>query len=191
MFARTPAHEIDSIFTDRWSPRAMSGESIDNAELLTLFEAARWAPSSYNGQPWRFVYAHRDTKNWNKLFELLAPMNQAWAKNAAVLVVVLSRKHFEFNDQPARTHTFDTGSAWMSLALQATMNGLVVHGMEGFDYEGMRVAIDAPESFEIEAMCAIGRPGNKADLPEQMQNMEQPSDRKPVDEIAFEGGFTK
>lgn len=189
MFKRKQTYPINNIFTDRWSPRAMSGEAIDNEELLKLFEAARWAPSSYNGQPWRFIYAHRETAHWKKMFEALVPFNQGWAKNAAALVVILSKKRFEFNDEPSRTHSFDTGAAWMSLALQGSMSGLVVHGMEGFDYEKMRVELGVPDGFEIDAMCAVGKPGKVEDLPEDLQEKEQPSDRKPLNEIAFEGTF--
>lgn len=189
MAERKQTYQINNIFTDRWSPRAMSGEAIPHEELLKLFEAARWAPSSYNGQPWRFVYAHKDTPHWKKMFELLVPFNQSWAKDAAALVVILSRKRFEYNDEPSRTHSFDAGSAWMSLALQGSMNGLVVHGIEGFDYEKMRIALHVPDRFEIEAMCAVGRPGNIEDLPKELQEREEPSDRKPLQELIFEGGF--
>ena len=95
MFQRKPTYPINSIFTNRWSPRAMSGEKISNEQLLSLFEAARWAPSSYNGQPWRFIYAHRETAHWDTLFNLLIPFNQGWAKNSAVLVVIISKKTFK------------------------------------------------------------------------------------------------
>lgn len=188
---RKPTYQINDIFIERWSPRAMSGEPLGQEELFKLFEAARWAPSSYNGQPWRFLYAHRGTPAWKTFFDLLVPFNQSWAHTAAVLVVIISKKTFEYNDKPSRTHSFDAGSAWMSLALQGSMNGLVVHGMEGFDYEKARIDLLIPDDFAIEAMCAIGRPGNIKDLPADLQEREQLSDRKPLQEIASEGTFQK
>ena len=169
----------------------MSGEALDHEKLLELFEAARWAPSSYNGQPWRFIYAHRDTSHWEKLFGLLVPFNQSWVNRASVLVVIISKKTFEYNDKTARTHSFDTGSAWMSLALQGSMNGLVVHGMEGFDYEKAREVLRIPEDFVIEAMCAIGKPGKKEDLSAELQEREEPSDRRPLEDVVYDGVFSK
>jgi nitroreductase len=186
---RNPAYPIDKIFVNRWSPRAMSGEQITKEELMTLFEAARWAPSSYNGQPWRFVYAYRDTENWAKFFALLGSFNQAWCKNAGVLIVVVSRKTFDANGKPSRTHAFDTGAAWENLALQGSIMGLVCHGMEGFDYERAAQVIKMPEAYAVHAMLAIGKPGPITELPADLQAREVPSDRKPVGDISFEGSF--
>ncbi len=186
---RKPDHDIKPILFHRWSPRAMSGEEISEQELMTLFEAARWAPSSYNAQPWRFLYARRGTANWDRYFDLMVEFNQSWTKHAAVLMVVVSRKTFEWNDQAAPTHSFDAGAAWQNLALQGSTMGLVVHGMQGFDYEKARVALNVPEDFQVDAMIAVGKPGKREDLPEDLQEREQPSDRKPVAEIAIEGGF--
>jgi nitroreductase len=126
---RHPDHKINAIFINRWSPRALSGELISHEELMSLFEAARWAPSSFNGQEWRFIYAKRDTPYWISFLNLLIPANQVWAQNAAVLMVIISRNTFEYNDKPARTHSFDAGAAWENLALQASVMGLVAHGM--------------------------------------------------------------
>ncbi len=186
---RKPDHGIEPILFHRWSPRAMSGEQISEQELMTLFEAARWAPSSYNAQPWRFLYARRGTANWDRFFDLMVEFNQSWTKHAAVLVVVVSRKTFESNDQAAPTHSFDAGAAWQNLALQGSTMGLVVHGMQGFDYEKARAVLNVPEHFQVDAMIAVGKPGKRNDLPEDLQEREQPSDRKPVAEIAIEGGF--
>ncbi len=186
---RKPDHDIEPILFHRWSPRAMSGEQISEQELMTLFEAARWAPSSYNAQPWRFLYARRGTASWDRYFDLMVEFNQSWTKHAAVLMVVVSRKTFEWNDQAAPTHSFDAGAAWQNLALQGSTMGLVVHGMQGFDYEKARVALNVPEDFQVDAMIAVGKPGKREDLPEDLQEREQPSDRKPVAEIAIEGGF--
>lgn len=186
---RQAGHPIDDLFLRRWSPRALSGEEISETELLSLFEAARWAPSSYNGQPWRFLYARRGTPAWQKFFDLMVEFNQGWAVKAAALVVVVSRETFEHNGKPARTHSFDAGAAWMSLALQATLKGLVAHGMQGFDYDRAKEVLGVPDSYQVEAMVAVGRPGERDDLPEKMRETEQPNSRKSVSEIAFEGGF--
>src|ERR1700691_915147 len=117
MKARKTYYPIDAVFTDRASSRAFSGEPMSDQELMTLFEAARWAPSSYNNQPWRFVYAKRETPFWDKLFNLLVTSNQQWTKKAAVLVVVIAKKSFD-NGKPARTAVFDTGAAVENLALE-------------------------------------------------------------------------
>ena len=186
---RKPDHDIEPILFHRWSPRAMSGEEISEQELMTLFEAARWAPSSYNAQPWRFLYARRGTANWDRFFDLMVEFNQSWTKHAAVLMVVVSRKAFEWNDQAAPTHSFDAGAAWQNLALQGSAMGLVVHGMQGFDYDKARLELNVADEFQVEAMIAVGKPGKREDLPEDLQEREQPSDRKPVAEIAIEGGF--
>ncbi|HEX2978409.1 MAG TPA: nitroreductase family protein [Candidatus Babeliales bacterium] len=187
--ARKSSYLINPIILNRWSPRAMSGQPMTDKELMQLFEAARWAPSSYNNQPWRFIYAKKNTDSWEKFFNLLVPANQSWAKNAAALVVIVSRDNFSYNNKPSRTHTFDTGSAWENLSLQGYQDGLVVHGMEGFDYDRAKKELLIPEGYTVEAMCAIGKPGKKEDLPKEMQAHEIPSDRNPLESIVFEGSF--
>lgn len=186
---RRPEHPVDSIFVDRWSPRAMSGDELSSEELLTLFEAARWAPSSMNNQPWRMLYAPRGSHHWPLFFDLLAESNKVWCSRAAALVVVISKTTLE-SGKPCRTHSYDSGAAWMSLALQGSMMGLVVHGMQGFDYERARNDLNIPEGFQIEAMAAIGRPGRKEDLPEQLQAREAPNDRRPLAQSICEGPFS-
>src|SRR2546428_644101 len=132
---RKPDHPIDLLFIRRWSPRAMSGEPLSEQELMRLFEAARWAPSTYNEQEWRFLYARRNTPHWPVFMDLLMEANRVWCTRAAVLAVVLARKTFARNGKPNPVHVFDTGSAWQNLALQATAMGLVAHGMAGFDFD--------------------------------------------------------
>jgi nitroreductase len=187
--ARKPTYPINPIFLNRWSPRSMSGEAMTDEELFPLFEAARWAPSSYNGQPWRILYAKRDTPEWELFFNLLLEANKVWCKNASVLVVMISRKNFERNNKPALTHTYDTGSAWMSLALEGTHRGYVVHGMQGFDYDKARTDLNIPDDYAVEAMAAIGKHGPKENLPPELQKIEAPSDRKPLKEIIIQGKF--
>ncbi len=167
----------------------MSGEPISQEELMILFEAARWAPSSYNNQPWRILYAHRDTEHWPLFFDLLVPGNQAWAKNAGALLLFVSKKTFDFNGQPSITHTYDTGAAWENLALQGSLKDLVVHGMQGFDYERARTELGIPEEFQVEAMAAVGYPGNPETLPEQQRKVEAPSDRRKLEQTICEGPF--
>ncbi len=186
---RKADHPIDQLFLDRWSPRAMTGEPISHEELLTLFEAARWAPSSYNNQPWRFLYAHRDTRHWQTFFDLMVEFNQSWAKNAAALVVFISRTHFDFNGEPSVTHSFDTGAAWENLALQGWLKGFVVHGMQGFDYQRARAALNIPQDFQVEGMAAIGKPASAATLPEDLLGKEAPSDRRKLEQTICEGPF--
>lgn len=180
--------QVDSLFWQRWSARAMSGQPIADSELMPLFEAARWAPSSYNEQPWRFLYAKRNTPQWDVLFDLLVPFNQEWCKNGAVLVIICSKNgsvHGGLNS----THSFDAGAAWQNLALQGHLKGLVVHGMGGFDHEKARSVLHVPEDYTVEAMCVIGKPGDPAMLPDYMRENEKPSGRKNITEIVCEGFF--
>jgi nitroreductase len=191
MKIRKSDYSVTPLILNRWSPRALSGASIDKKDLMTLFDAARWAPSSYNNQSWRFIFATRDMPEWNLLFNLMVEPNQVWAKNAAALVVIFSKNTFDFNNKPSRTHSFDTGAAWQNLSLQATAMNLVVHGMEGFDYDRAKKDLGIPDDYTIEAMCAIGKLGKKEELPEKLQQVEEPSDRKPLSEIVFAGKFGK
>jgi nitroreductase len=186
---RKPDYQIEQLLLDRWSPRAMSGEEISHDELMRLFEAARWAPSSFNTQQWRALYAHRGTEYWQTFFDLLVDGNKVWATNAAVLVVFISRKNFDHNDEPSVTHSYDCGGAWENFALQGFHQGLVIHGMQGFDYDRARRELKVPVEFEIEAMAAVGRPGPKEVLPEKLQTRESPNDRRKVAESVFEGLF--
>lgn len=186
---RKADHPIDNIFLDRWSPRAMTGETIQEEELLLLFEAARWAPSSYNNQPWRILYARRDTDYWPLFLDLLVESNQRWAKNAAALLVFISRTHFDFNGEPAITHSFDTGAAWENLALQGWLKGFVVHGMQGFDYGRAKTTLNIPDGFNVEAMAAIGKSADPATLSENLRAKEAPSDRRKLEQTICEGPF--
>ena len=187
--ARKSDYEINSIILNRWSPRAMSGESIDENELMPLFEAARWAPSSMNNQLWRFIYAKRNTKYWDGFFDLLADGNKTWCKNAAALVILISRKNSYYKNRPQKTHSMEAGAAYENLAIEARSRNLVMHGMEGFDYEKAAKLLKISDVWNVECMLAIGKPGKKEDLPKELQEREKPSDRKPLNEIAFEGEF--
>ena len=186
---RKADHPIEPLLLDRWSPRAMSGEEISNDDLMRLFEAARWAPSSFNAQQWRALYARRGNEHWPTFLGLLVEGNKAWAQNAAVLIVFISRKTFEYNNEPSISHSYDTGAAWENFALQGFHQGLVVHGMEGFDYERARTELKIPEAFQVEAMAAVGKPGAKETLPEKLQAKESPNDRRKLTDSICEGPF--
>jgi len=186
---RKPDHPIDPLFLDRWSPRAMSGETIPEEELMSLFEAARWAPSSFNAQPWRMLYARRETEHWARFFGLLVEGNKVWANNAAALVLFISRTTFEHNGEPSITHSYDTGAAWQNFALEGSLRGLVVHGMEGFDYERARAELQIPAEFQVEAMAAVGKAGAPETLPEKLRQQEAPNSRRSVNQSISEGLF--
>jgi nitroreductase len=183
---RIAEYAIEPVFLQRWSARAMSGEPLPREQLLRLFEATRWSPSSSNHQPWRLLYALGGTPEFSRFFELLTEGNRSWCVRAGALVVVLSKATFD-NGQPSRTHSFDTGDAWMSLALQGMAQRLVVHAMAGFDYARAREALSVPDGIDVECMIAVGRPGRIEDLPERLRIREQPNDRRPVASFAFQG----
>ncbi|WP_437224815.1 nitroreductase family protein [Planctomicrobium sp. SH661] len=187
---RQPDHNILDLFLKRWSPRALTGEAIPQSTLNELFEAARWAPSTYNEQEWRFLYAHRDTEHWPTFFGILMEANQTWCKNAGVLILALSKKTFTMNGKPNPVHSVDTGMAVQNLLLQAaSMHDVVAHGMAGFDRSKARTALKIPEDFEIECMIAVGRPGDPEELPQALREREVVTGRKKIEEFAQPGSF--
>lgn len=190
---RIADHPIHHIFTERWSPRSFSNEALSEEQLLTLLEAARWAPSAYNAQPWRFIYGIKGTPHWDRIFEALLPFNQGWAKTAGALVVIASDTQLVSSGQPEKApnkwHAFDAGAAWASLALQAVHSGLAAHGLAGFDSDKLRQAISVPPDFAIDAVIVIGKRGVREALSPDLQAREEPSGRRPLSEIAFEGTF--
>tara|TARA_Y100000310_G_C20604240_1_gene774687 strand:- start:483 stop:1058 length:576 start_codon:yes stop_codon:yes gene_type:complete len=184
---RKSGQDISPMFYTRWSPRAMQGK-LTKKELLPLFEAARWAPSSFNGQPWKFIIAIGKEKE--KFLGFLNEFNQAWCKSSAALVVILSRKNFEYNNKANMHHSFDTGSAWCSLALEGARRGLVVHGMAGFDFAKVKRVLKIPNKYNVEAMCAIGKLADKSVLPKDIAKTEVPNQRKKLNEIISWGKFS-
>jgi nitroreductase len=189
--SRQAGHPIARIFLDRWSPRAFNGEDIPVEVLDAFFEAARWAPSSFNSQPWRFLYARRGTPNWDLFLGLLNEFNQTWARTASALIFVISHssQRMPGSDSEAAlySHSFDAGAAWANLALQAAMSGWATHCMTGFDVDRAACALNAPAGHRVEAVIAVGRRGDPAQLPERLAARERPSDRLPLEEIRFEG----
>jgi nitroreductase len=188
---RVSDHSVDPLFIGRWSPRAFTGEAIPDAILFAAFEAARWAPSSGNSQPARFLYAKTGSARWPDFLALLAPGNQVWAKHASALIIVVSKRTAERHGVPVAlaTHSYDAGAAWMSLALQAHLLGWQTHGIGGFDREKTRSVLNVPDNFAVEAAMAIGKRGERASLPEDLQAREAPNGRLPLREIIIEGGF--
>jgi nitroreductase len=193
MSPRQPDHSVDPLFLDRWSPRAFDGSDLPDEDLLTIFEAARWAPSAFNSQPWRFLYAKRGDSNWERFLSLLIPWNQSWAHSASVLIYILSDT-LPFVDKsgqpaPSHTHSFDAGAAWACLALQATKLGYHAHGMSGVELDRARAELRVPERFRIEAAAVIGRIGDPATLDDKLRAREMPSGRKPLADFVHAGNF--
>ncbi len=170
----------------RWSPRAYSDQPVSAESLKEVFEAARWAASSYNEQPWRFLVGHRGDPTYQKIFESLAEFNQMWAKSAPVLILSAGKKTFTQNGAPDRYGLHDTGAATAYIALQATALGFHTHSMGGFDYDKARAAFNIPEDFDIGAVTALGYLGDADTLPDQMKQQETaPRQRKPLSEFIF------
>ena len=181
-----PIHEL---LARRWSPRAFDERPVETHLLRSLLEAARWAPSSNNEQPWRFIVATKDhDTEWNRLFECLAEGNRRWALRVPVLLLSVASLYFEEDGKPNRHAFHDTGLATENLVLQATALGLVAHQMAGFDVEKARVDLRIPSGYEPVAMIAVGYPGDPALLPERLREREiRPRDRRPMAAWTFSG----
>lgn len=186
---RKSEYPVQELILNRWSPRSFSQEPISDTELMTIFDAARWAQNSFNNQPWRFIYCRNGSADWQKFLDLLEPGNKVWAQHARVLVLVISKNTFDYNGSPSKTHTFDTGAAAQNMALQASSMDIACHGMEGFDYEKARTVFNIPGDYTVEAMFAIGKLGKKEDLPEKLRERETASNRKPLKDVVFENEF--
>jgi nitroreductase len=180
-----PIHEL---IRNRWSPRAFGDELIPAEVLRSLFEAARWAPSSNNEQPWVFLVATRDDQeNFDKLLSTLVEFNAGWARHAAALAIAVSKLHFSKGD-PNRNAFYDTGAASALLSMEATARGLMVHQMGGFDPQKAKQVFGIPEGWEPIAALAMGYPGDPASLPEKLQQRElAPRTRKPVRDFVMTG----
>jgi nitroreductase len=191
--SRIPEHSIDPLFHERWSPRAFTGEEISVDTLMGLFEAARWAPSANNVQPWRFVYARRGSPAFEKFLETLAPANRLWAGKASALVAVVSRELMavpgKLEPVPSASHSFDAGAAWAQLALQAHLWGWSTHAMGGFDRAKALEALAIPAAHQLEVFVAIGRRGDASTLPDWARAREVPNERRSLAELVREGSF--
>jgi nitroreductase len=185
-----PDHEVHPLIRDRWSPRAFAERPVGDEALASLFEAARWAASCGNEQPWSFVYAHRaDAAGFEAIFDCLKSGNQTWAHRAGVLAVSVAKLDFVHPDKPDRPNRYalhDVGLATAQLMLQATAMGLVVHAMAGFDRDEARTALSIPEGHEAVAALAIGYQGASDELPEKLREREHaPRTRREQVEFVF------
>jgi nitroreductase len=183
-------HEL---IAERWSPRAYSDRPVSNEDLATLFDAATWAASSFNEQPWRFIVGVKGDETWEKILSTLVPVNQSWAKNAPVLLITVAKKTFTHDGSPNRFGLHDTGAALANLMLQATALGLHGHAMAGLQPDKARELFHVPDDFEIGAAVAIGYLGDPQQLEnERLRTAElSPRKRKSLDEVVFSGNFGK
>jgi nitroreductase len=186
---RKSNYDIESTFLNRWSPRSFDRKEVPEEALLSVFEAARWAPSANNEQPWRFIVA-RKKEDLERFYSFIFAGNRVWCENAPVLAVVLSKK-INSKGASSMTHSFDAGAAWAMLALEAVRQGLATHAMGGFEREKARITLGVPEDFDLHAVIAIGYRGEKGALPEDLQAREHPSDRRPLADTLFEGKFAQ
>ncbi|MEK8126351.1 nitroreductase family protein [Paenibacillus filicis] len=176
---------VTPLFLNRWSPRAYSDQQVSDEDLTTVLEAAHWAPSSYNDQPWRFIVAKTD-EQLTVFRGFLGDFNKLWAAKAPVLILIASDKLRE-NGDPNGAHAFDSGAAWGHLALQATLLGLSTHAIGGFDREQARELLNVPANYELHAVISLGYQGDKSELPEAIQAREIPNTRKPLSSVVFDG----
>lgn len=173
--------EINQLIKSRWSPRAISNESVEKKEILALIEAARYAPSCFNEQPWQFMIPN-DESELEELRSVLNEKNKRWATKAPWLVLILSRQNFESNHKKNNWNQFDAGTAWGFLSIEAVHRNLVTHAMAGFDRVKTRELFSIPETFDIIAVVAIGKLGTIKDLDEEFHENESPGLRKPIEE---------
>ena len=181
-------HPIEEILKRRWSPRAFSDRIVERDKLQRMFEAARWAASSFNEQPWSFIVATKEKPGeYAALLSCLTEKNQQWARRAPVLMVSVAKLNFEKNGKPNRHAFHDVGMAVSNLIVQATALGLYVHQMAGFSVETVRETYGVPEGFEPVAAVAVGYPDDPNVLPEQFRQQEVgPRQRKPIESFIFE-----
>jgi nitroreductase len=191
MTTRQAHSKVHQLFVDRWSPRAFDESAIPDEDLEVIFEAAGLAPSAFNYQPWKFLFARRGDANWERFLSLLVPFNASWAKDAAVLVFIVSDSKMRQGESESDfySHSFDAGAAWAQMALQATALGYHAHGMTGIEFDKARAELGLPDDIRLEAAIAIGRRDAPERLPEGLRDREVPSTRKPLAEIAFAGNF--
>ncbi|HAG92363.1 MAG TPA: nitroreductase [Bdellovibrionales bacterium] len=185
MISRQPETDVHSLFVERWSPRSFDPHyEISDNDLKILMEAARWAPSSFNEQPWTLHLAKKGTPAYDTFLDGLVEANQAWAKTAPVLGYLSGKKYFSKNHAENVVFKFDCGAAWMSFTLQARMMDLYTHGMGGIVHDKVEsfLKIDKKEESVIMAF-AIGKAGDPKALPEDLQSMETPNSRKPLSEV--------
>lgn len=188
-FKHAPSVEgVPDIIFQRWSPRAFAATPVSSENLKKVFEAAGWAASSYNEQPWRFLVGIKGDETYKKIFESLAEPNQSWNGNTPVLILSVGKKTFTQNGSPNPYQLHDTGAATANLGLAATALGMHTHSMGGFDRDKARSLFSIPDDFEIGSVTALGYLGDPETLPEHFKKMElAPRQRKPLDQFVFSG----
>lgn len=169
-------YEIMDLIKARWSPRAISEEKLSREEIMPLIEAARFAPSCFNEQPWRFIIADEE-ESLKKMRNVLMPGNQIWANKAPVLLLIVAKKNFTYNNEENFWYMFDAGTAWGFLTLEAQKRGLVTHAMGGFDMDKARSSFNISEDYEIITVVAIGKYGDKETLDPKLLSKEHPDIR--------------
>ncbi|XID92696.1 nitroreductase family protein [Paenibacillaceae bacterium WGS1546] len=184
--ARPTAYDIDPINVNRWSPRSFLEKEVPEEALFSVLEAARFAPSAFNFQPWRFIVA-RTREEREKFLPFLIDFNRAWCEKVPVLILIVSQSSSDKGPLPS--HAFDAGAAWGALSHEAVRKGLMTHAMTGFDFDKARQALNIPEEFAIQALIALGYQGDKEALPPAMAEREGPSPRRPLEESVFKGVF--
>jgi nitroreductase len=179
--------DVHGLIAARWSPRSFSNRNVSDSDLKLVFDAARWAASSYNEQPWRFLVARKsDHDSYQKLLGILVDFNQGWAKSAPVLFIMAAKKTFTEKGSPNRFALHDAGQALATLMLQATALGLHAHAMAGFDEEKARRELHIPGDYEVGAAVALGYLSKPEDLPTQYRGGETAErQRKPISEVVF------
>ena len=184
---RTPQAQVDRLFVERWSPRAFSTRALDEGQIATLFEAARWSPSSFNLQPWLFLYETSDGPARADFEAVMVPLNREWASKAPLLVLALSE--LGEGDAPGSSRaTFDSGAAWMALALQARTMGLYSHAMGGIDRDVAHERLNIPrDKYSVNCMIAVGHLGDPSELNDELRERETPSERKDLATVAHRG----
>ena len=180
---------VNDLIRNRWSPRAFADRPVPPEVLRSLFEAARWAPSSFNEQPWAYLVATRDDQeSFVKMLGVLVEFNANWAKNTPVLALAVAELAFAKDSRPNRNAQYDTGAATALLCIEATARGLGVHQMAGFDREKARRAFEIPEGWEPVAALVIGYPGDPESLPQPLRDRElAPRVRKPIGKFVMTG----
>lgn len=191
MMTRQADHPVDALFTNRWSPRSFTGEEVPLDVLHTALEAARWAPSASNAQPWRFIVSRNGDANWDRFVALLGGRNARWANKASALVLIVSATQVERGGERVanNSHSFDAGAAWANFAHQALLLGWHTHGIGGYDRALARETLKVPEDFALEALIALGRQGALDTLDEDFHAQESPNTRRPLSESVFAGEF--
>jgi nitroreductase len=182
-----PVEGVLPVIHERWSPRSFAEREVSAKVLHKVFEAARWAASSYNEQPWRYLVGRRGDGTWQKIYDTLIDFNKKWAQTAPVLILGLARTHFSHNEAENRFALYDLGAASSYLTLEAAALGLKSHQMAGFDQEAARRALTIPGEFAIGSVIALGYQGEPVALADAVliDREIEPRKRKPLDEIVF------